>query len=213
MDEREIPPELIDRVIREAGIRSTREREELRRELESHFADAGGTPESLHDAIARFGSPTSVGAELARTHRRGRFAMHLLRLAVAISASAGAATVIQLIANLRVGSADDAFALAPGFRRSAVFSAMIVIVLVAAWELDVESLCARLERHPMRMLGIIFGLAAAILLFHATERTMIPAPGHAIGASVVAVIVWICTIVILARTDRVFARVFAPTHK
>jgi hypothetical protein len=213
MVERESPAELIDQVLREAGIRSTREREELRRELESHFAEAGATSESLHHSIDRFGSPASVGAELARTHRFSRFAMQLLRLAVALSASAGVAIVIQLIANLRVGSAYEAVALAPGFRRSALFSAMIVVALVAAWELDVESLCERLERHPVRMLGILCGLAATIVVVHAAENTILPSPGQAIAASAVVVVIWTCTVAILARTDRAFARVFAPNDK
>jgi hypothetical protein len=85
---------------------------------------------------------------------------------------------------------------------------MIIIVLIAAWEFDIESLCARLERHPVRMLALLVGLAGAMILFHAAESTVLPRPGLALAASAVDVIVWTCTIAILARTDRVFARVF-----
>jgi hypothetical protein len=211
MDERDAS-ELIDRVIREAQIRNPREREELRRELESHFAE-GNRSESAREAMVRFGNPSRIGAELARVHRVSRFAIYFARLLIAIVASVGAALAIQLVANLRVGSASEALALGPGFRRSTLFSAIIIIVLVAAWELDIESLSCRLERHPVRMLMILLGFAGLMLMVHAAENTILPTPGQAIAASAVIVVIWTCTVAILARTDRIFARVFAPNHK
>lgn len=81
MAERQTPAEFIDRIVREARIESAREREALRRELASHFAEVGGSPESLAAAMERFGSPAAIGAELERAHRRNRIAANLIGLA------------------------------------------------------------------------------------------------------------------------------------
>ena len=47
MDERRAPSELIERLVRDSNLPSRRAREELRRELESHFAEAGDSPEAI----------------------------------------------------------------------------------------------------------------------------------------------------------------------
>jgi hypothetical protein len=51
-----------------------------------------------------------------------------------------------------------------------------------------------------------------MLLFHTAENTLL-APSRAIIASAIDVFIWTCTIAILARTDRVFARVFTPLER
>jgi hypothetical protein len=86
----------------------------------------------------------------------------------------------------------------------------LIVVLVAAWELDIEPFCGRLERHPVRMLSILVSLAVTMLLFHAAESSTLPPPGLALAASAVDIVIWTCTVAILARADRAFARVFTP---
>lgn len=197
----------IDGVVRESRIADARDREALRQELESHFADVADSPEALRAAMARFGSPADVADALERAHRGPPFVRHLLRLALALSASGVVAFALQLVTNLRRDARSDAIALGPGFTRAIVFSSLLVVLLVAAWELDVEPLCARLERRPLRLLGILAALAAVMLLFHAATNTLL-APRLALSASAVDVAIWTCTVAILARTDRAFARVF-----
>lgn len=207
MDDRERVARLIDRVVRDANIEDPRECEELRRELASHFAQAGDSPVSLSAALDRFGDPRAVSDELALVHRRGRFVMHAARIAVAFAASAAVAVAIQIVANLRLDRSANAFEFSHAFARSASFSVMIVVALIAAWELDIESLCARLERQPLRLALVLGTLAMSMLLFHAVETTPL-LPSKAVIESGIDVIVWACTIAILARLDRAFAGVF-----
>ncbi|HEY2377599.1 MAG TPA: hypothetical protein VGH98_16590 [Gemmatimonadaceae bacterium] len=209
MDERTLT-ELIDRVVRDAKLPAARARDELRRELESHFADAGGSPESLRAAIERFGSPELVGGALERAHRHNRVLSHIIRILAASLASALLALVIQIVVNLRFDG-PATLGLAPSFVASAAFSTMLVVALVAAWELDIDSLCARLERHPVRLLGTVAALAASMVLFHATQHGWVH-PAKALTESSIDVIIWTCTIAILTRVDRAFARVFTPAE-
>ena len=198
----------IDRVLRESRITNRRDREALRRELESHFADVAGTPEALHAAMARFGSPSEVGGALDRAHRGSPLVRQLLRLALVLAASGGVALVLQLATNLRRDVRSDAIVLGPAFARSIGFSSLLIVVLIAAWELDVEPFCARLERRPLRLIATVGALAVVMLAFHALTNTLL-SPRLAVSASAVDVAIWTCTIAILARADRGFARVFA----
>ena len=203
---------LIDRVVRESRISDARERDELRRELESHFADVADSPEALRGAMERFGSPIEVGGALDRAHRGSVFVRQLLRLALVIGASFGVALVLQLATNLRRDARSDAVVLGPAFARSIAFSSLMIVLLVAAWELDVEPFCARLERHPIRLICTVGVLALVMLAFHAATSTMLP-PGLALSASAVDVAIWTCTVAILARADRALARVFAHPRR
>lgn len=198
----------IDRVVRESRITDARERESLRHELESHFADFADSPDALRAAMARFGSPIEIGGALDHAHRGSRLVRQLLRLALVLGASGGVALVLQLATNLRRDVRSDAITIGPAFARSIAFSSLLIILLVAAWELDVEPLCARLERRPLRLLATVAALALIMLLFHAAADTML-SPRLAVSASAVDVAIWACTIAILARADRTFARVFA----
>jgi hypothetical protein len=211
MDERELA-EFIDGIVRASKVSNARAREELRREIESHFAEAVATPDGLRAAVERFGRPADVSSALERTHRRSRFLTDLLRIATAAAAASIVALAIQLIANLHVDAQGNLIGLGRGFGRSVAFATMIVVALVAAWELDIDSLCARLEKQPLRLCATVLGLSTIMILFHASENTLV-APGRAIIASAVDVVIWACTIAILARTDRVFARVFSPLDR
>jgi len=207
MDDRARITELIDCIVRDAKIEDIREREGLRRELESHFADAADSPPAVAAAVERFGDPRVVSERLEQAHRRRRFVRHAARVATAIVASAVIALVVQIIANMPLDWSATAAGFGHSFFRSISFSLMIVVVLVAAWELDIESLCARLERQPLRLTLTLVALATTMLLFHAFEATPL-LPAKAFVESGLDMIVWACTIAILARLDRAFAGVF-----
>ena len=208
MADREDLGTFIDGVVRESRIADAREREELRRELESHFADVADSPEALRAAMARFGTPSEVGGALDRAHSGSQLVRQLLRLALVFGASGGVALLLQLATNLRRDVRSDAIVLGPAFVRSIAFSSLLIVLLVAAWELDVEPFCARLERRPLRLLATLAGLALLMLIVHAATNSVL-SPGIAMSASAVDVAIWTCTIAILARADRRFARVFA----
>lgn len=199
---------LIDRIMSESNIANARDRAALRREIESHFAEAAVSGDALHEAIEHFGSPSWIGAELASVHRRGPFLTRVMRLGCALTASSCVALALQLITNVRIGTRGTAFGLGGGFSRSILFSGLLIVVLVAAWELDIDVFCARLERHPVRMVCIAIVLATTMVAFHAFESRTLPPPGIALTASAIDVVIWTCTIAILGRTDRAFARVF-----
>ena len=198
----------IDRVVRESRITDARDGEALRRELESHFAEVADSPEALYAAMARFGSPSEVGGALDRAHRGSQLVRQLLRLVLVLGASGGIALVLQLATNLRRDARSDAIVLGPAFARSLAFSSLLIVLLVAAWELDVELFCARLERHPLRLVAAVGALALLMLVVHAATNSVL-SPRLAMSASAVDVAIWTCTIAILARADRSFARVFA----
>ena len=199
--------ELIERVVNDARLATDRERADLRRELESHFAEAESVALTPETAIGRFGDLDDISRELDLAHRLPRVLSHTLRLATALAASLLIAVALQLGANLHISPGWGAVRLGPAFLFSVAFSALIIVGLVAAWELDIEALCAPLEKAPVRLLLTLAGLAATMVLFHALHASIL-SPITAIVASAVDVAVWACTITILARTDRLFARVF-----
>jgi hypothetical protein len=85
MDERREVTLLIDRLVREAHLPSDRARAELRRELESHFADSGDSPEAMRAALERFGGTADVAeiaAALRRAHEPRTLPLPVVRLTV-----------------------------------------------------------------------------------------------------------------------------------
>lgn len=207
MADRDLLREFIERVVRESRISDARERDALRLELESHFADVVDSPDALLAAMARFGSATEVGGALDRAYRGSQLVRQLLRLGLVFGGSGSIALVLQLATNLRRDIRSDAIVLGPAFVRSIAFSVLLIVLLVAAWELDIEPFCARLERRPLRLMATVGALALVMLTFHAATNTLL-APGLAVSASAVDVAIWTCTIALLARADRRFARVF-----
>ena len=55
---------VIERIVAASGVGGERQREELRRELWTHFEEAGFAPEALR----RFGSARDIAAALRRVH-------------------------------------------------------------------------------------------------------------------------------------------------
>src|SRR5215207_356954 len=203
MDERQVVAALIDRLVRESRIGSRRAREELRRELESHFDEAGNSPEALRAAMERFGSADAVSDGFHRAYRRGRVALYVAKVVASVAASTAVALALQAAVNLRIDLGADALRLAPGYGLGARTSMAIVLLIVAAWELGIEPLCARLERRPVRLLTTLVAFFAAICVTPLATDSAI-APAHALVASGVLIAVWTCTIAILSRLDMAF---------
>ncbi|HVE79252.1 MAG TPA: hypothetical protein VNA89_10345 [Gemmatimonadaceae bacterium] len=208
-DERQAVAALIERLVGEANIPGRRARDELRRELESHFEEAGASPEALRAAIERFGSAETIGDGFRRAHRRGRLAFYAAKVAASIVVAAVLALALQLVVNLRVERGAGAMWLAPGYAIGLRTSIVIILLVVAAWELGIEPLCARLERNPARLLTTLGAFFTAISLTHLAVGSLID-PGHALVASAAQVAVWTCTLAVLSRFDLVYLGFLGP---
>jgi hypothetical protein len=124
----------VEQIVRAAQIPSSRRRDELRRELRSHFEDSGPTPEALHDAVARFGNTARIGGSLRRVYRQDYVLFYIIKVAACIAAATTAAILIEAIASLRLDSGAQTWHLSPGFARAAPFGVVLTLALVAAAE-------------------------------------------------------------------------------
>jgi predicted permease len=59
----------IDRIVAASGIDNAADRESLRRELLTHFEDAGTTPDALRAALRRFGGERAIADALRQAHQ------------------------------------------------------------------------------------------------------------------------------------------------
>ena len=212
MDEQQAVTELIDRLVRESNIPSRRARDELRRELASHFEEACRSPEELRAALLRFGSPDVVSDAFRRTYGRRRTLLYVAKVVAAILASTFIALVLQVIVSLRFAIGMEARRLAPWHLLAAVCSILVVLVAVAAWELGIQPLCARLEHRPVRLLSALVVVFGSIMLTHATTRTFIH-PSQAFVASAVFLAIWTLTIAIQSRFDLAFLDILERRHR
>ena len=210
-DERTTARELVDRLVRESNLPDDASREELRRELASHFEESADSPAAMREAITRFGSIADVSRGFRAAYRRGRGLLYAAKVLTSIVAAGAAALALELLPNVRVGVHGTSVGIGHGYLVSACFAGAIVLVLVAAWELDIELLCARLERRPIRLLGAFGALLATIYFGHPLVHGPIAAPLKlVISAAAVGVAVWACTVVIVARIDLAYVRLFQP---
>jgi len=207
MDERRAPSELIERLVRDSNLPSRRAREELRRELESHFAEAGDSPEAIGAALARFGSADAVADGFRRAYRRGRVALYVAKVLASIVASTVVALALQLLVTVAAGHGRHALHLAPAHLRISALSLAVVLVAVAAWELGIEPLCGRLERHPPLLLATLTALCPAAYVAHLALNAGSDVGGAFVGAAV-TVAIWISTIAILSRLETAYVRFF-----
>lgn len=72
MDERKSVAAVIERLVKEANVPDERARDELRRELESHFEESGSSPDAVRAALSRFGSTEQSAKASARRIRLAR---------------------------------------------------------------------------------------------------------------------------------------------
>jgi hypothetical protein len=125
---------LIEPIIEAARIPSRRRRDELRRELRSHFEAAGQAPDSVHDAVARFGNTARIGQSFREVYRRDYVLFYVVKVVASIAAATIAAVVIEAIASLRLDGATDAWHLSENFAHAAPFGVVLALAVVAAAE-------------------------------------------------------------------------------
>jgi hypothetical protein len=134
MHEHETVAALIDRIVAGARVPTRTAREQLRRELWTHFEETGASPEAVHDALHRFGAEPMVTESLRRIYRSDRVFLNLAKIATSILVSLGAALLIQALVNLRVEAQAEVWRLAPGFPHAVGLSVAMVLALVTARE-------------------------------------------------------------------------------
>jgi hypothetical protein len=214
---------LIERIVREARIASARERDALRRELADHFEDAvlaeggrdahavsdprtAGPPELRTPAlrvIARFGSVEEIAEGFRRAHRPGRRALYAAKVIGSVVVATLVALALQLPLHLERSA--GAIAVAPLYVVAVRVSIFAVLAAVAAWELDVESFCTRLERDPIKLVAACLALFVVLSAAHAALGMDVPVLRAFVGATTMLA-VWTSTLAIVARSDRAFLR-------
>jgi len=124
----------IEPIVEAAQIPSRRRRDELRRELLSHFEDSGGTPEALHEAVARFGNTARIGDSLRTVYRRDYILLSIVKVGACIVAASAAAILIEALASLRLAADADVWHFSADFARAAPFGVVLTLALVTATE-------------------------------------------------------------------------------
>jgi hypothetical protein len=157
MPEHDAVAALIDRIVAGARVPSRAHRDDLRRELWTHFEEANTSPEALHRAIRRFGDESLVSASLRDVYRLEYAAAYLAKLAVSAVASVAAALAIEVLVNLRVEAHTEVLRLGPGFSRAVGVAVAFVLGLVGAWEIIRPPLSATRA-------ALVLGAYAAICL-------------------------------------------------
>ena len=148
---------LIERVVARARIPSRTRRNDLRRELWTHFEEASGSPDAVGDAVQRFGAEGPIAESLRDVYRWDYALWYFAKIAAAIVASIAAALLIEVIVNLRVELQAEVWRLAPGFWRAAGMSIVVVLGLITVWE------AARRPFNRSRA-AIVVGAYAAVCL-------------------------------------------------
>jgi hypothetical protein len=124
MSEHDRVTTFVEDVLARARIPSRSAREELRRELLTHFDDAVRAGGSLDAAFAEFGLADDVAARFCVMYRAQRLLAHAVRIAAGLTVSLVVALGIELVVS-RPGA----------FRNMAGVATMIVLVLVLWREL------------------------------------------------------------------------------
>jgi hypothetical protein len=124
----------IERIVDAAQIPSRERRDELRRELRSHFEESGPMPDALDAAVARFGNSAQIGDSFRTVYKRDYIAFYVAKISGCVIAATMAAILIEGIASLRVAGDVDAWSLSPRFAHTAAFGVILTLAVVAAAE-------------------------------------------------------------------------------
>ena len=195
--------DLVERIVRESKIPDVAAREDLRRELIAHFEEAGQSV----DAMERFGSTREIVAEFRRAYGPRRVVLYAAKVLASIAVSIVVALGVQALMNLRFEPVSGAVRLSAWYGMSVLFSILIIVVAVAAWELGVEPLCARLERQPTRLLTVYAVFTSGAYVTHLIIDKIVP-PEQALMGSAATIAVWVATVAILSRFELAYIRRF-----
>jgi len=173
----------VDRIVEGARIAGSAKRDDLRRELLTHFDDASATGEPVEEALRRFGPEAAIAGSLRRVYRLDLLLLHLARIAAATTASLAVALLVQTAANLRLDLRADVWRLAPGFSRAAGASAALVLVFVAAFET---------MRRPFSLARTMFAVASFAAVASGV-RLLLGVPAGFVTPTLLVVIGWSCS--------------------
>jgi hypothetical protein len=184
MGDQEAVGALIERIIARARIPGAAQRDDLRRELWTHFEEASDSADSTREAVRRFGAETEVGQSLRDIYRWDYALWYFAKIAAAIVASTGAALLIQVLANLRVELQAEAFRLAPGFLRASGMSVAVVLGLVTLWEA---------ARRPFSRSRAAVAVSAYVAICLVVRFLFLNGVGALITATVLVGIGYVCS--------------------
>lgn len=142
---------------------------------------------------------------LKRVHGRAWLAWYALKVAASIVVATAAAVALQIGVDLPAVIGADRTMVPPDHVMNLLVSLGVVLTAVIAWELGLEAMCTRLERHPLRLAAAVGVLATGVFVTHTFVRHYLE-PQHALAAAAMLMAVWVLTLAILARADRVFTR-------
>ena len=184
----------VEDVLARARVPTRREREDLRRELLTHFDDATRARGSIDAAFAEFGLADEVASRFRIVYRVQRLLAHTLRIAAGLVGSLAVAVAIELAAS-RPGA----------FRGMAGLASGIVVILVL-W----RELVGRRLRRPTATARAACWLAGFLTLaaweYGIHHYAGIPVGvlrAAATGGGFVAVAA--STVIIMAGADRAFS--------
>ncbi len=151
---------LIDRIVYDARLPSTRRRRDLRQELTDHFADAAADGVSAEQAIARFGSDRSVVAAFRGVYRAEYAVWTVLRLAAGAGLAAVAGLLLVSLSGVRFDG--NGLQTEPWFIHRALNVVKLSIAAVIGWELS---------RRKVTLTRVVAGVAIYAVLAGALQLT------------------------------------------
>jgi hypothetical protein len=194
----------IERIVAGARIPSRAGREDLRRELWTHFEEAGASIDAVDDAISRFGAEGMVIAALRRVYRWDYLAVYVVKIAASIAASIAAALLIELLVNLRVDTPADAWRLAPGFSFGVGPAVGVVLALVAAREIARRPFDRRRAALAVAAYAAVCALAQWLFVNGGgalVTATLLVALGYACSTLETRAVKWLATFAVFAAAE------------
>jgi hypothetical protein len=184
MREHDTVAAFIDRVVAGARIPSRAERDDIRRELWTHFEEAGTEPEALRGALQRFGAEAMVTESFRHVYRWDYLFLYLLKIAASITASVAVALMIQVVVNLRVEMQAEVWRLAPGFTHGAGLSVGVVLALVTAWEI---------VRRPFNLRRAAIAISAYAAVCILVQSLFLGGAGAFLTPTILVVLGYLCS--------------------
>jgi hypothetical protein len=183
MHERDLD-DFIDRIVAGAHIPSRARREDLRRELRSHFEEAGTSPDTIRNRIERFGAETLVTESLRHVYRWDYFLLYFAKVAASLFVSSAVALSMQILVNLRFELGAEVLRLAPGFSNAAGVSVAVVLALVTAWEVG---------RRPFNRSRAVLAISAYVVVCAVTQMAFAKSAGAFLTGTILVVLSYVCS--------------------
>lgn len=146
---------LIERIVAGARLPRRADRDDLRREMWTHFESAEESLRAGSETMRCFGTEEAITESLRRVYLWEHIVFYSAKVAASLAASLCVAFLIQLLAHLRLTSGSGAWRLTPEFWNAMTLSAAIVFGLVAAWEVG---------RRPFNGILAAIGLSGYVLV-------------------------------------------------